>query len=127
MRFYTQWDRPDGFEVDQVSPRSITELAYVPPQVMIKDMMDAGRRLAAERRMRFDSVELGVEDVQGDMPLDPTREPGVDLVDVTRAERAVRSRLEAQRELRRKAKEDALQKAKEAAEAAKVVPPVPKS
>lgn len=72
--------------------KSITETAYVPPQVQIQDMMEAGLRLAAERKARFDSVELNVQEGE-DIPLDPTREPGVDLVDVQRAAESLDVRL----------------------------------
>lgn len=66
-------------QAEHPDPKSITETAYVPPQVQIEDMIDAGVRLAAYRKGRFDSIELAID---GDeIPLDPMREPAVDVVD----------------------------------------------
>ena len=73
VRFATAYDRPVGDFEEHPVKESQTETAYVPPQVQIADMMDAGVRLAAARRARFDSTELG-EDLAGpevDLPLDP--------------------------------------------------------
>lgn len=85
------------FEIDgKVAPMddfSITETAYIPPQVQIKDFMDAGVRLNAERRARFDNRELDLGD-QDDIPLDPMREPNVDIVDVQRAARQADANIE---------------------------------
>jgi len=64
--------------------KSITETGYIPPTQQIKDMMQAGIRLAKERRARFDSLELNLAEDE-EPPFDPTREPNVDLVDVQRA------------------------------------------
>lgn len=87
--FATQYHRPvkDWSEDHSKSKPGITVEPYIPPQVQIAEMMDAGARLAALRKARFDSVELQVEG--DDIPLDPTREPGVDLVDVDRQARRV--------------------------------------
>lgn len=73
--------------------RTMTEQAYVPPEIQINDMILAGLRLDAERRARFDSTELEIPEGE-DIPLDPTREPGVDLVDIQRHSERVRSELE---------------------------------
>lgn len=113
-RFFTAYQRPVFDSSEAGDPRTITEMAYVPPQVRINEMMEAGRRLAAERRLRFDSSELNVDDPDGDMPEDPTRAPGVDLVDVSRAQMALNRRLAARRaalRAERKAAEDAKQAA----------------
>jgi hypothetical protein len=91
LDFFTAWERPLKDQSEHPDPKSITETAYVPPQVQIKDMMDAGVALAASRKARFDSVELRIDE---DIPLDPTREPGVDLVDIQRQAEAVSKRLE---------------------------------
>jgi hypothetical protein len=96
-RFYTQYDRPVRDESEHPSLESQTETGYVPPEVQIEDMMRAGKTLMEYRKARFDTVELA--DQEGDeIPLDPTREPGVDLVDVMRASRNVFQRLKAQKE-----------------------------
>lgn len=108
--FATQRFVPLGPTQEKEDHSSITETAYVPPQIQIRDMMLAGLRLAEERRARFDSVELGVED--GDIPLDPTREPGVDIVDLERAAAAVSAAVNV-------AVESAAAKEKEVADAAR--------
>jgi len=57
----------------------ITEQAgYLPPQVQIEQMMEAGRRLADYRKEQFDAL-YDVDDVE----LDPTRSPGFDMADAS--------------------------------------------
>lgn len=63
-------------------PFTRTERAYVPPQIQIGDMMEAGKRLAEERRKRFDTDYFPQEDQE--IPLDPMRELGLDLADVSK-------------------------------------------
>lgn len=94
VKFGTQWIVPLFSYAEKGDPRSITETAYVPPQVQIQDMIDAGARLAAARKARFDTVELQLDAEDDDVPLDPTRQPGVDLVDVQKAAQAVSTRLQ---------------------------------
>ena len=75
---------------------------YIPPQAQIKDMMMAGARLKETRRLRFDTEEE-------DAPLDPTREPGIDIVDLERAAKLAREQMrniQDRLEKARKAKED---------------------
>lgn len=117
--FATAYIRPLKDESERPSPASIVEQAYVPPQAQIQDMMDAGVRLAAYRKARFDTVELQIAE-NGDVPLDVTREPGADLVDVQRAAEDLEARLGAEASkaeiaARAKAKADA-----EAADAARI-------
>lgn len=71
---------------------NITETAYVPPQHRIQEFMQAGERLAAERRKRYDSVQLGLDE-EAEVPLDPSREPNVDIVDVQKAAKAANMRI----------------------------------
>ena len=76
---------------------------YIPPQAQIKDMMMAGARLKETRRLRFD-VEA-----DEDAPLDPTREPGIDIVDLEKAAKLAKlNMLNIQEKLEkaRKAKEE---------------------
>lgn len=82
--FFSQRNVPLDMKYEKEDHQTATEQAYVPPQVQIADMMLAGLRLAEERRARFDSVDLNVSEEE-DLPLDPLREPGLDLVDVSRA------------------------------------------
>lgn len=92
-----------GVKKEKFDSFTRTERGYVPPTVQIADMMNAGLRLAAERRARFDSqyVKEGEE-----VPLDPTREPGVDLVDMGRlAEKAKNAATAFEEAVRAKEKE----------------------
>lgn len=110
--FYSQRHVPSTLKYEKEDHTSVTETAYVPPQVQIADMMLAGLRLAEERRARFDSVELEIP-AEEDIPLDPLREPGIDLVDVSRAAARVSAAVAAaQEQANRKAQEakDAEQK-----------------
>lgn len=115
--FYTAWARPVADFSEVPEEGSITETAYVPPQVQIMDMMDAGRRLAEARRARFDSVSYGLRDDE-DVPLDITRGPNVDVVDVQKAAEGLKVRLdEAQTAEDKKKADEAAKAAKEADEA----------
>lgn len=96
-------------KIAEMSEASITETAYIPPEVQIKDMMEAGTRLAYERRARFDAIRTGEE---GDLPI--TRTSGVDIVDVAKAAQAVEERLAAQQLA---AQEKAVKASKEADDA----------
>jgi hypothetical protein len=95
--FYTPRFVPSTMQYEKEDHFSITEQAYVPPQVQIADMMIAGLRLAEERRARFDSTELNLPEEE-DIPMDPLREPGIDLVDVQRAAIRVSESLRASQE-----------------------------
>ncbi len=108
---------------EPVDPFTRTERGYIPPTIQISDMMNAGLRLAAERRARFDSVDLNVPDGE-DVPLDPMREPGLDLADVSRlADRAKNAATALQEAVRTKEKEksDAAEKARIQVEVEKVL------
>ncbi len=105
---------PIAIKKEKVDPFTRTERGYIPPTVQIADMMNAGLRLAAERRARFDSSELNIADEE-DVPLDPMREQGLDLADVSRlAEKAKNAATALQEAVRAKEKEkaDAAEKAR---------------
>lgn len=111
-------------EVDpKVAPMddfNITETAYIPPQVQIKEFMEAGARLDAERRARFDNRELNL-DPEDDIPLDLARDPNVDVVDMQRAARSANERIEkTKRQIAAEAAEAA--RSKDTAGASKVDP-----
>lgn len=111
--FFTQRYVPLAAKGEKEDSKSITETAYIPPQVQIADMMQAGVRLAEERRARFDSVELSTPDGE-DPPLDPLREPGLDLSDLSRLESsvsAVRTAMEEQARVKAKEESDAQRQA----------------
>ena len=117
--FFTSTIRPAWSSSENQSELSAVEKGYIPPEVQIQDMMKAGIALQQARKARFDSVELGV-DPDSDIPLDSTRNPGVDLVDIQREADAVGKRLEA---AAGKAASEAAAKAKadsEAADAARI-------
>lgn len=112
---YTQWIRPlpdQGEKMD--SKPAVTIEPYMPPQIQVADMMDAGLRLAEARKARYDTVELGIGEGE-DVPLDPTRAPGVDMVDIQRAAEKASAALKASYQ---SASEAAAAKAKAEAEAA---------
>lgn len=86
------WHEPvEACKLAPVTTDSITEDTYNDPQKQIQDMMIAGQNLLAIRKARYDS-EMGMEnqeDLEEDIPEDPTRSPNVDIVDVFRlAEKA---------------------------------------
>lgn len=94
---------PASIKKEKVDPFTRTERGYIPPTVQIADMMNAGLRLAAERKARFDSELVGEGE---EVPLDRTREPGLDLVDVQRlAERAKSAATALEEAVRAKEKE----------------------
>jgi len=90
-KFASVSERPLEESIAPQNEASITETAYVPPEVMIKDMMDAGIRLDESRRRRFSEVngEEGTEEV------DVTHKSGVDLVDIADAALELQDRFEA--------------------------------
>jgi len=103
--FFSQRYVPAKMKYEKEDHHSMTEQAYVPPQVQIADMMLAGIRLADERRQRFDSSDLQIPEGE-DIPLDPLREPGIDLVDVQKTVAAVSARLaDSQEKANREAQE----------------------
>lgn len=83
---------PVGVKKEKVDPSTKVERGYIPLAIRVQEMLGAGLRLVEERRARFDSIDLGTGDGE-DIPLDPMREPGLDLVDVgklaTKAKKAV--------------------------------------
>lgn len=96
MEFATGIHRPTVDMSEKLDPvPAVTIEPYLPPQYQIADMMDAGVRLALSRKARFDNRELGIDEDSDEVPLDPTREPGVDLVDVVRAAQSVAKELAA--------------------------------
>lgn len=115
-KFGTQYLLPFQEQSEKPSSKTMTEMSYVPADIQVKEMLDAGARLDAYRKQRFGS-EL-VEEGQ-DPEVDPTSEPGVDLVDIGKAAEAVNMRLEEQDAAnRKKAVEEAEQAKKVAFDAA---------
>lgn len=73
--------------------RSITEEGYIPPEVQIREMIEAGQRLDLARKERFAAMSQEEEE---QLEPDVTMQPGVDVVDVMAAARSTSSRLEEQ-------------------------------
>lgn len=116
-KFSTQWD---GYSKDcsEIPVKgNITETAYVPPQIRIQDFMEAGGRLAEERRKRFQSVILGAGE-EDEIPLDVMSEPNLDIVDVMREGKAAEARAKKAKNAVVEASARAEAVRKEAAEAA---------
>lgn len=88
-RFASAYNRPVTDEIAPMSELSITETAYIPPEVQIKDMMDAGVRLAQERKARFQAIQG--EEGEPEVPLE--MRSGVDIVDVAKMATEVEERL----------------------------------
>ena len=103
VEVYSHFKRPkDVKEIN--SGEQITETAgYIPADVQIQDMIAAGMRLGEYRREMYDFDDN--EEVPEDF-MDPTRIPGVDVVDVERAGIAVNAKIAEAQELLRKAEEE---------------------
>lgn len=97
------------------SQDSMTEQAgYVPAKRKIEDMILAGQRLAETRKAQFDETE----------DLDPTRKPGLDIVEAEYIRKAVSKRLIDQFRAKKKAEKEALE-AKAKTDPAPVAPGTP--
>ncbi|WNK15116.1 MAG: hypothetical protein [Microvirus sp.] len=96
--------RPVQGRIPDGDSSTITEQGYIPPSALIQDMEDMGARILADRRARFDNRELELDDDE-DVPLDPLREPGSDIVDVMRVAAIAKKRLEVVNTARSKAVE----------------------
>lgn len=103
VEVYSHFKRPkDVKEIN--SGEQITETAgYIPADVQIQDMIAAGMRLGEYRREMydFDANEKIPEDF-----MDPTRVPGVDVVDVERAGIVVNEKIAEAQKLLKKAEEE---------------------
>lgn len=103
VEVYSHFKRPkDVKEIN--SGEQITETAgYIPADVQIQDMIAAGMRLGEYRREMYDF------DANEEVPeeyFDPTRSPGVDVVDVERAGLAINAKIAEAQELLKKAEEE---------------------
>lgn len=56
VRFATAYNRPTLDEIAPMSEESITETSYIPAEIQIRDMMEAGDRLARERKERVKAL-----------------------------------------------------------------------
>lgn len=106
MRKVFGWENPPETKGEEMNPISIVETAgYLPADVQIEQLIDAGKRLGEYRKDMYD-MEAG-EDID-DVAIDPTRSGAFDLADGTMLGRIALSRLEAQkRDAEIKAKKEA--------------------
>lgn len=100
MQFYTKWIRPE--RVGKKYPVSMTETSYMPAKAQIENLIAAGKRLVEYRKEMFD---FSTEKEINDEFIDVTRRPGVDIVEIEMAERAIsarkRSKLEEQERIQK--------------------------
>lgn len=112
VKFFTSYHRPLKQEGELLTQESKTERAYIPPAELIKDMMGAGEQLLAARKARYDTDLVAEGEEVG---LDPTREPGLDLADLSRQAKGLNERLSASQAASEKAAADAKAAADKAA------------
>lgn len=84
-----------------------TEQSYIPPDQQVRDMEQAGVFLNEVRAARF-AADPGPFEAEEEEFLDPTRAPGVDIVDVVRLAHATGLRLREQDAKAREAREAAI-------------------
>ena len=84
-------------------PVMVDRAGYVSGEKRINALMAAGMNLMAARREEFDTYD-GTEP-----ELDPTRNPGFDMADVSMMARSVNSRLRAQKAAKEEAEKIALE------------------
>ena len=86
MDFFTKYKRPAPV-LEHPDPVSKVETqGYIPADVQIMRMIDAGRRLDNFRRENFD---FGSEEEVEDDFIDPTRSPGFDMSDASQLAKSV--------------------------------------
>jgi len=78
MDFMTQHNRPPRKGEINSGETLVDTSGYIPPERQIFDMINAGRRLSENRKGMY---EFERDDVVPEDFVDPTREPGFDLVD----------------------------------------------
>ena len=105
-KFYSNYERPPGHSIKNSGKLIVERAGYIPPRVMIQQMVSAGQNLQAHRERMVDTY---LDDVPDDFH-DPTRSPGYDLVDAGRDFQAGQEATEriikqTRAELERKAKE----------------------
>lgn len=97
MTFPTNYNRPKA-KLEEISSKSkVVKTGYVPLDVKIQEMMNAGRQLVDSRRLMYDSTK-GVTS----LAYNPTRSPHFDLAEASQlilATKRAFSRLKAQDKL----------------------------
>lgn len=102
MKFFDQFvNRPPADEEFNSGEEIVEKAGYIPAEIQIMEMINAGERLGEARRERYDYGE-GDED---DGMMDPTRIPGVDMADLSQMKLGVEARLEDQKKEMEKKKD----------------------
>lgn len=87
--------RPDPAYEREDSSSQTEQSGYIPTEVQVERMIQAGLRLDIARKEEFDFPE-GSEEDDEELVVDPTREPGYDLADASMDARALTARLRKQ-------------------------------
>jgi len=98
MKFYTAYDRPEHQGEVNVGPSKVEKVGYVPSNILIENMIFAGMRLNRARTEAYD-VSPDEIDKAGEVPIDPTRNPGFDMADASLRLQNLKNRMLEQKEL----------------------------
>lgn len=97
-KLFTPYERPEE-DSEKGNPVSkVEKIGYVKPNVLIENMIYAGKRLDQARHEMYD-FPPGVDEGLDDIEVDPTRRPGFDLVDAGNLMNGALGRLTEQRKL----------------------------
>jgi hypothetical protein len=111
MKFATEFDHPIFPGEKGGGGVSMVEMAgYIPADVQITDMINAGARLSYARAQQYDFAD-GEED-DGSF-IDPTRRPDFDLADASSLQDLAEARLEEQAKQYKKTQDEEAKKQKE--------------
>lgn len=103
-KFFAQWSNPPHAKSEKVdTTRHVSLTGYVPLEQRIQEMMQAGVRLNNMRQGGTYDTDLYPDTDADDIPLDPTRDKGIDPAEVTEIAYDVRQALKAQRNANMKA------------------------
>lgn len=91
VKLFDCYNRPDDV-FEAMNPESIVETAgYLPADVQISTMIDAGRRLGEARKEMYDYFDGGEEGFD-DVDVPPDRIPGADIADASQLAMALKTR-----------------------------------
>lgn len=91
MKFYDQFvNRPPTGEEINSGEEIVEKAGYVPAEIQIMEMINAGERLGDYRKERYDYGEGD----QDDGMMDPTRAPGVDMADISQMKISLDAKIE---------------------------------
>lgn len=90
MKIYSVYDKPPFIKEKGGGVSEVETAGYIPAEVQIQDMLNAGRRLGEYRRERYD---FGSDEEIPKDYYDPTRSPGFDMADASQLQQSVAARL----------------------------------